>query len=582
MKKFIITSCCSLLLLSSCDSFFDTKLTNEKTEQQLTEQTGVIRGLITFAYRSIPTNFDSFGSDFLDCATDNALSNNLNGNMNKMSGQDGYWTDVNSPLNNWNAAYENIRNLNEFLRIGTDEDLVYMATNPEENEAYRKRITGEAYFLRAWNEFELLRRFSGIDVNGELLGFPIVTENMDIDNIEMKPRDSFSDCVKRIVEDLDLAFEAGLPIEYTGDNAILGSSQLGRPSKIACMALKTRVLLYAASPLYNLDNKNELYEEAAAAAKAALDMIGTTLPDIYDLGNISSKFYNNITTANNEVILRRVAGDATGELGMAQRNFPPAVGLIGQGKCNPSQNLVDAFPMANGYPITADQSLSNYNPENPFAGRDKRLSMTVLKNGDVFKGVTIQTYNGGNCMPGAVGVDDKNTTRTGYFLRKWQSSKANLIAGNQMKDFFYYALIRKVEVFLNFAEAANMAYGPDNNVLGYTARQAIREVRRRAGIASSGDDKYLSSLRTKEELMELIKNERRIELCFENHRFFDLRRWKENLNEPVKGIIYSDANDKKGTISIVQSPVYKDYMYYGPIPKAEILKCPAITQNQGW
>lgn len=146
MKKFIITSCCSLLLLSSCDSFFDTKLTNEKTEQQLTEQTGVIRGLITFAYRSIPTNFDSFGSDFLDCATDNALSNNLNGNMNKMSGQDGYWTDVNSPLNNWNAAYENIRNLNEFLRIGTDEDLVYMATNPEENEAYRKRITGEAYF----------------------------------------------------------------------------------------------------------------------------------------------------------------------------------------------------------------------------------------------------------------------------------------------------------------------------------------------------------------------------------------------------------------------------------------------------
>ena len=101
----------------------------------------------------------------------------------------------------------------------------------------------------------------------------------------------------------------------------MGSSQLGRPSKIACMALKTRVLLYAASPLYNLDNKNELYEEAAAAAKAALDMIGTTLPDIYDLGNISSKFYNNITTANNEVILRRVAGDATGELGMAQRNF---------------------------------------------------------------------------------------------------------------------------------------------------------------------------------------------------------------------------------------------------------------------
>lgn len=575
MKK-IILSCCLLSLMSSCDDFFATRLTNEKTEQQVSEQTGLLRGFITFAYRSIPTNFDSFGSDFLDCATDNALSNDLNSSLNKISGQDGYWTEVNSPINNWNTAYENIRNLNEFLEKGTDESLVYIPSNAEDNKMYQKRIIGEAYFLRAWNEFELLRRFSGIDINGKLMGFPIVTTTMNIDEIPMLSRNTFKDCVQRIIDDLQSAYDAGLPDKYEGSNSILGDPQLGRPSRTACLALKSRVLLYAASPLYNLDNDKKLYESAAEAAKQALDMIGFELPNIYDLTNISTKFFNNIT--NDEVILRRVAGGNVGEIGLAQRNFPPAVGLIGAGRCNPSQNLVDAFPMENGYPIGND--LSNYDENDPYKGRDKRLKMTVLSNGDVFKNVNIETFNGGNCMPGAVGVDDQNTTRTGYFLRKWLSSKTNLIAGNIIKDFTYYTMLRKVEVFLNFAEAANMAYGPDGNQLGFTARQAIREVRRRAGIPEN--DEYLNSLTTTDDLMKLIKNERRIELCFENHRFFDIRRWKENLNEPVRGITFKNDTDKKGEIKVVQTPVYKDYMYYGPIPKTEILKCPAITQNKGW
>ena len=576
MRKIVTILCCLMALLSACDSFFDPKLTNNKGEQQLIDDPNIIRGFITFAYRSIPLNYDAFGSDFLDCATDNALTNNLSGSMNLMSGQNGYWTDISNPLDNWNASYENIRSLNDFIERGLGEDIVYIRSNAQENADYRNRLKGEVYFLRAWIQFDLLRRFSGIDTEGKLMGFPIITQTMSVEKIEMRPRNTFDECVKQILDDITVALSAGLKDKYEGDNAIWGATNLGRPTTVACKALKSRVLLYAASPAYNLHEDAERYKQAAQAAKDVIDMIGTTLPDIYKVDNISAIFYNNDDC--DELILRRVAGNETGDLGMETRHFAPAVGLIGAGKCNPSQNLVDAFPMANGYPIDHPDA---QRPADMYAERDPRLAMTILHNGSVFKGVEIQTYSGGNCMPGATGVTDQNSTRTGYFLRKWISSKVNLISGNTITDYHYYAMFRKVEAFLNFAEAANFAYGPDDKTLGMSAREAIAEVRRRAGLASAGDP-YLYSLNTKDELEGLIKNERRIELCFENHRFFDLRRWKEGMNESVKGITFSGPDDKEGRVTVVQTPVYRDYMIYGPIPNAERMKCPAITQNQGW
>ena len=131
----------------------------------------IIRGFITFAYRSIPLNYDAFGSDFLDCATDNALTNNLSGSMNLMSGQNGYWTNISNPLDNWNASYENIKS-ERFYRTGVGEKIsCIFVPMLQENADYRNRLKGEAYFLRAWIQFDLLRRFSGIDTEGKLMGF---------------------------------------------------------------------------------------------------------------------------------------------------------------------------------------------------------------------------------------------------------------------------------------------------------------------------------------------------------------------------------------------------------------------------
>ncbi|GAA4235678.1 RagB/SusD family nutrient uptake outer membrane protein [Postechiella marina] len=572
-----------LLMLSSCDDYFEPKLTNERTEDQFFANPNYVRGLITYAYRAIPASYNTYGGDFLDNATDNALSNNLTGIMNKMVEIDGYWTAVSNPINNWQSRYDDLKNINKFIEVGLDGTLLYYKSNLERDEAYRQRLKGEAYFLRAFIHFDLLRRYGGVDENGELMGIPLMTASLDINNPDdlSLTRNTYKECVDLIIEDLDIALSANLPEEYRDKDDLgqdigedFNTTNLGRPTTVACQALKSRVLLYAASPSFGTST----YTEAAQAASEVLDVIGNTLPNIYNVNNISASFYNN--DQNDELIMRRVTGNQNGENGLERSNFPPGVGLIGDGKCNPSQNLVDAFPMANGYPIT--DAASGYDENNMYQNRDPRFEMTVIYNNQTFKGQTVETFEGGNNMVGAAGVTVENSTRTGYYLRKWMSSKANLVDGNNVNDTHYNALFRKVEIFLNFAEAANEANGPDDTTFGISARNAIAEVRRRAGIDAA--DPYLASITTKEAMRDLIKNERRIELCFEGHRFFDLRRWNDNLNQTITGVTITNNGD--GTFNYTRkdivTPSYKDYMDYGPLPFNELLKTENITQNQGW
>ncbi|WP_158655288.1 RagB/SusD family nutrient uptake outer membrane protein [Flavivirga eckloniae] len=569
-----------LLAFTSCEDYFDPKLTNERTFDQLLENPGIVRGLLTYAYRAIPSSYDVYGGDFLDSATDNALSNNLTGNMNRMVAIDGFWTAVTNPINNWKFRYDDLKSVNQFIEIGLDGTVLYYKSNPERDEAYRERLKGEAYFLRAFIHFDLLRRYGGIDDNGQLMGIPLVTSTIDIsdDNDLNLPRNTYAECVQQIIDDLDTAISAGLPEVY--DNSTndpdFDLTNLGRPTTVACRALKSRVLLYAASPAFG----SSTFAEAAKAAKDVIDIIGNTLPNVYNINNISQAYYNN--DQNGELIMRRVSGNQNGDNGLEKGHFPPGAGLEGKGRCNPSQNLVDAFPMANGYPIT--NGVSGYDENNMYQNRDPRFYMTVMYNGQSFKGITIETFEGGNHMTGAPGVTVENSTRTGYYLRKWISSKANLVGGNNVNDTHYNALFRNVEMFLNLAEAANEANGPDDTTYGMSAREAIAEVRRRAGIASGGTDDYLASITSKEDMRELIKNERRIELCFEGHRFFDLRRWKDNLNEGITGVTITDNGN--GTFNYARkniiTPSYKNFMNYGPLPFDEILKTQNITQNQGW
>ena len=186
------------------------------------------------------------------------------------------------------------------------------------------------------------------------------------------------------------------------------------------------------------------------------------------------------------------------------------------------------------------------------------------------------------------GKDGLNTevgssTRTGYYLRKLLRQDINLDPKVNSKQYHYTPRIRYTEIFLNYAEAANEAFGPKGTgTHSYSAYDVIKALRHRAGIT---DDSYLDECaQSKDRMRELIRNERRIELSFEGFRFWDLRRWKAPLTTEAKGMsITADKDGNKVYTPVdVEERDYKDYMYYGPIPYSEMLKFSELKQNKGW
>jgi hypothetical protein len=179
------------------------------------------------------------------------------------------------------------------------------------------------------------------------------------------------------------------------------------------------------------------------------------------------------------------------------------------------------------------------------------------------------------------------STRTGYYLRKLLRQDVNLDPNKTTKQFHYTPRIRYTELFLNYAEAANEAWGPTGKGShNYSAYDVIKALHNRAGV---GND-YLESIKTnKEKMRELIRNERRIELSFEGFRFWDIRRWNlvDAMTAEVKGMSIVSSKDGDNTtytytVVPVEKRSYKDYMIYGPIPYSEMVKFNQLSQNKGW
>ncbi len=394
----------------------------------------------------------------------------------------------------------------------------------------------------------------------------------------------------------DITDASAIPAKYqtlgvtkiTDYNDAFGKILSGRITGRIVEAIKSQVALYAASPAFSAGT-NASYADAADYAAAVIDRLPNKVNDLSANGNT---WYTNtsdidaIKSGSNpaEIIWRSDISDNS-NLSLEKDNFPPS--LFGKGLVNPSQNLVDAFPALNGYPIS--DATSGYAASNPYANRDPRLAKYIVVNegtqGPSGTKVVSGTYNTSN--NDALNKQSGASTRTGYYLRKLLRSDCNPDPSKNTGQKHYTARIRYTEIFLNYAEAANEAYGPTGTGShSYSAYDVIKKIRQRAGI--TGGDAYLESIKgDKDKMRELIRNERRIEMCFESQRFYDVRRWKvpvANLNETVKGMQVDKLSDGtlKYTLINVEARNYKDYMYFGPIPYSEIRKFNLLEQNAGW
>lgn len=578
------------LAFTSCDDFFEPAKENNLGVDYMYNNASYAEGVLGNAYTRIPCG--SF--PFSEVATDDAVSNDADNSWRKMAA--GSWTADNNPTETWRNCNSAIMYINLFL---SRADRVEWANDSIAKHLYCDREKGEAYGMRAMYLYYLLRAHAGYDTDGNLMGVPIVTEPEDASTDFNRPRNTFQECIDAITADsdralallptryTDIATDADVPANYrsTGAtasqyNRVFGAKFNGRMDGAIVEAFRAKALLLAASPAYN-GASGVTYQQAADAAATVLGRIGGVSgmdPKGWTWYCNNSEIDGLANGANPAEILWR--GEKSQNNDWETDNYPPS--LYGKGRINPTQNFVDAFPMANGYPI-ADKA-SGYNSNDPYTARDPRLAAYVVYNGskvgvndkEIITAADGETRDALNNVTGS-------STRTGYYLRKLLRQDINLDPTVNSKQYHYTPRLRYTELFLDYAEAANEAYGPTGKGShGYSAYDVIKAIRSRAGVGADNGDAYLESIKDNKELMrDLIRNERRIELSFEGFRFWDLRRWLSPLTDTARGIEISTANKTMKTID-VEARQFSDYQCYGPIPYSEVLKFSNLKQNKGW
>lgn len=578
--------------LTACDDLMEPAIENNLGVDYMYQNPQYAEGVLANAYTYLVCD----GYSFSEMATDDAVSNTTSNGFYTMAA--GTWTSSNNPMNVWETCNNKIMYLNIFLNRA---DRVKWAEDEVASELYRRREKGEAFGLRAMNLYYLLRAHSGYGDDGVLYGVPIVHTEQDATTDNNLPRNTFAECVQAIYDDCDsalallpesygdIAEENEIPTKYRDANPtvnqynrVCGTKFNGRMMGRIVRAYRAMTALLAASPAYNANSDQTLWQTAADDAAQVLDAIG----GVSGMAANGWTWYANTSEIaglsngeNPQEILWR-GPKSTASRSLEDQCYSPS--LYGGGQVNPTQNFVDCFPDAAGYPIT--DSRSTYDAADPYTDRDPRLLTYVLVNGSKIGSgnTTIYTAADGGTRD-ALNDEVGTSTRTGYYLRKLLNQKLNLnpTAGSTGAE-HYQAYIRYTEMFLDYAEAANEAYGPTGTgAHGYSAYDVVKALHDRAGV---GND-YLESIKDNKELMrQLIRNERRIELSFEGHRFWDLRRWNSSLtdlNATAKGMSVSRA-DGTYTVIDVDSRNYKDYQVYGPIPYSEVLKFSNLKQNKGW
>ena len=600
-KRNIILYLTVLLTMCSCQDMFEPADENNRQEDAMYEESKYAAGLLMYGYSRLPYST----STETDVATDDAVTNNTNSNFLNMA--TGTWSSERDPMSKWNSCKDGIQYVNKFLTIV--DKVKWAPSAASKQQMFIDRQKGEAYGLRALFYYNLLQPHGGYADDDILYGVPLLTEPEDGSSDFNQPRALFSDCVKLCFADCDSAMKY-LPMDYidvtseeipakykalgaetTGYNLVFGTRSRGLMSGKIAEAIKAQVALLAASPAFR-DQSDVTSAEAAVLCANVLKRIGG-LEGFDATGNIWYKNKTKLEPSASEMPEILWRADRSKDANQEKENFPPT--LYGSGRVNPSQNLVDAFPMRNGRPITDPKS--GYDPKNPYANRDLRLDDNILYNGMTFRKTVIITGTYPNENDESLdNINYGNTsTRTGYYLKKLLRDDVSPLGSSLVEQQHIYPRIRYTEIFLAYAEAANDAWGPkaDPTGVGFTAYDVIKAIRTRAGLGKDEfgrpleeGDAYLEECASDQAKMtNLIRNERRIELCFENKRFWDLRRWKMPLDETVKGVMIdrNDEGELSYTIIDVEERKYDNsYQWYGPIPKGEVLRWSNLKQNKGW
>ncbi|WP_321334105.1 RagB/SusD family nutrient uptake outer membrane protein [uncultured Bacteroides sp.] len=564
--KTIVSSIVCTVVLASCGDMDYHEYTNYgKDYMELSYDN--VSGLITNIYTKLDYDFgQNYSGGMLASACDEAeyayTSNAICDFYN------GSWSPANAKENTWTSSYAAIQLCNYYL------DEFQGLTFPELalNQDYDAKMNSynnyayEARFLRAYFYFNLVRQYGDV---------PLVEHAPTTSEVNNLTRTSSKDVFAFIETECDDITDK-IIADYTKLGSLaLSTPETGRANRLAVIALKARTTLYEASPLFNTENSSELWHKAALANKAVLDSCAK-----YGkvLGKYSELWGENNWSSNEMIFMRRMYPDATNTL--EGYNFPIGVEGGNSGNC-PTQTLVDAYEMKVTGKLWNEEG-SGYDATNPYGGRDPRFGLTIAKNGDTqwptYNTLSLQTYYGG-----ANGEPISGATPTSYYLKKYCDASVNLTAAKENTKRHTWITYRLGEFYLNYAEAVFKYLGSadaTSNEFPMSAREAVNMIRNRSDVQMP---KLITGL-SNDEFWKKYENERMVELAFEGHRFWDVRRWKEG--DKLKSITEMNiTKNGDGTFTYIRKVVnrsWDDKMYLFPIPQSERMKNPNLSQNTGW
>lgn len=584
-----------LVFLASCKDYLEPYPNGDISSEEIWKYQDIVQGLVGQCYDYMDNNdgrgYNNNNGAYLDCATDNAVRTSTTDNLRRLAV--GAVTTSQDPFRAyWDIDYRAINSVNTFLKDRRGYNTRFIVNN-DWNTLVKNRLQGEAFALRAWFQWDLLQRFGGKGLDGQMLGYPIVLEPLSVTEHTNLPRNTYDDCVKQILADCDSAYKY-LPIAHrdflvpnTGDRVYAGAKYWGRMDGITTRAIKANVYLTWASPLFNAGNDKSRWEMAAKYAKEVIDFKLTV--DNVSKGFVPANGVNWFDPNFPGIVFASRYNNGNDAM---ERMFYPG-GFQGTGSMGASQDLVDAFPMKNGYPITDPKS--GYNPADPYKDRDPRFYSVIFHNnaksiraGKTEVMYTFENWEGGKDQANATSTN----SRTNYHIKKmvWMGLNWKDASPNRQPHSKFY--IRWAHMCLNFAEAANHVVGPtDAAKFGLSAKDAIKYLRTRKsydGAAGLATDPYLDEVSAAGETTfdQFVKNERRIETCFEGFRFYDLRRWGTplaELNKPVRGAQIIKNADGTFTYNLnVEVEDRKFSSHFLPIPYDEMLRMDKLVQNEGW